>query len=434
MEGPLRRAFCFHGSAYLMAAAERVKRAYGHYSLGTGLLDAGRPDEALPHLRKARELDPQRPQIHNNLGIALQDAGRLDEAKRSFRAAIALDPRFADAYANLHSLLVAEDPGAAIGCLERAIACGRDNLELRFFLGVLLEHAGEPRGAELLQQVATGGPLDRARVDAWRYIHASAAGARMVATRAETFRIALEAARVNGLVLEFGVHFGASIRQIAALAGQAVHGFDSFQGLPEDWHHEPRGSYSTDGALPEVPPNVTLHAGWFAATLPGFLERHAGALRLGHVDCDLYSSTKSVLDALAERVRAGTVFVFDEYAGNEHWRDDEFRAFQEAVQLRGWCYEYLCYSLYTKQAAVRIASPRRDRRSINSTMMTPCRVRPPAGTSTKVPFADANALRSHERTPFGYAGRDTECRHGRCHSCPGDRISGWAATEDPGRR
>ena len=73
------------------------------------------------------------------------------------------------------------------------------------------------------------------------------------------------------------------------------------------------------------------------------------------VDCDLYSSTKTVLDALAERMVPGTVLVFDEYLGNERWRDDEFRAWQEAAAQRGWRYEYLCYSLYTKQAAVRLS-------------------------------------------------------------------------------
>jgi hypothetical protein len=99
---------------------------------------------------------------------------------------------------------------------------------------------------------------------------------------------------------------------------------------------------------------VALHVGWFSETLPPFLAAHAGVLRLAHVDCDLYSSTETVLEALGDRVVAGTVLVFDEYIGNEHWREDEFRAFQEAAARRGWRYEYLCYSLYTKQAAVRI--------------------------------------------------------------------------------
>ena len=155
-------------------------------------------------------------------------------------------------------------------------------------------------------------------------------------------------------MLEFGVRFGASIRQIAALARQDVHGFDSFQGLPEDWHRESRGSYTTGGVLPEVPENVFLHAGWFEDTLPRFLERHPGAVRFINIDCDLYSSTATVLELLADRIGPGTVIVFDEYLGYEHWREDEFRAFQEAVARRGWAYELLCFSFSTKQVAVRI--------------------------------------------------------------------------------
>jgi hypothetical protein len=43
-----------------------------------------------------------------------------------------------------------------------------------------------------------------------------------------------------------------------------------------------------------------------------------------------------------------------EYIGNQHWREDEYKAFQEAVERFGWKYEYLCFSFFTKQVALRI--------------------------------------------------------------------------------
>jgi hypothetical protein len=158
------------------------------------------------------------------------------------------------------------------------------------------------------------------------------------------------------LVLEFGVRFGNTIRQIAEVADQPVHGFDSFEGLPEVWHHEPKGSYTTKGLIPAVPKNVKLHVGWFEDTLPGFLNEFSGPVRFMNIDCDIYSSTRTVLEHLAQRVIPGTVMVFDEYIGNEHWREDEFKAFQEAVAKNGWKYEYLCFSIFTKQVAVRITA------------------------------------------------------------------------------
>jgi hypothetical protein len=59
----------------------------------------------------------------------------------------------------------------------------------------------------------------------------------------------------NGLILEFGVRHGTSIRQLASLTPQnPIYGFDSFEGLPEDWHQESKEVYSTRGKIPKVPP------------------------------------------------------------------------------------------------------------------------------------------------------------------------------------
>ena len=42
---------------------------------------------------------------------------------------------------------------------------------------------------------------------------------------------------------------------------------------------------------------------------------------------------------------------WDRYDG---WRDDEYKAFQEAVAYFGWRYEYVAWSLASKQVAVKI--------------------------------------------------------------------------------
>ena len=176
----------------------------------------------------------------------------------------------------------------------------------------------------------------------------------MIGSSIQALQIGLDAALNDGLVLEFGVRFGTSIRQMAAIAAQTVHGFDSFEGIPETWNREPKGAYSTKGFIPTVPQNTALYKGWFDETLPKFLEEHDSPVRFINIDCDIYSSTKTVLQLLATRITPGTVIVFDEYLGNETWREDEFKAFQEAVRKFGWKYEYLCFSFMTKQVVVRI--------------------------------------------------------------------------------
>lgn len=331
--------------------------AEAHYNLGCALTDWGKMDEAVASMRKALTLNPDFAQAHNNLGAALLEMGRLDEAVASVQTALKLNPEYAEAHFNLHCLLLERgDMEPSIRCLKRAIELRPDDTAFRFFLGMLLDYSGDAQAAaDHFDRISTAASLDRARLDAWRYIKsASNKLPPIIGSPIQAFRLGIDAAVDNGLVLEFGVRFGSSIRQIAALAGQEVHGFDSFEGLPEAWHHEPRGSYSTKGAMPSIPENVILHAGWFEDTLPGFLETHSAPVRFMNIDCDLYSSTKTVFDLLAERIIAGTVMVFDEYISHEHWRDDEFRAFQEAVVKYGWNYEYLCFSFNTKQVVVRV--------------------------------------------------------------------------------
>ncbi|KAJ8601640.1 hypothetical protein CTAYLR_008922 [Chrysophaeum taylorii] len=161
----------------------------------------------------------------------------------------------------------------------------------------------------------------------------------------------------DGLVLEFGVYYGRSLRMLRDLMPHAeLHGFDSFQGLPEPWDgREPAGSYSTGGEVPDDVPGARMHVGWFDRTLPPFLEAHRGPISLVHLDCDLYSSTATVLSAIGPRLDPGAVLVFDDFLAHPSWRNDQKRAFDEAAAAFGWTsYTVLAASLLTKQVVIRI--------------------------------------------------------------------------------
>lgn len=327
--------------------------------LGAITLNDARIEESIRWISQAIAIQPSNPEFHSNLGLALQFQGELETAKEHLRQAVSLAPDYANAWYNLHALLIDPDNmQPAIDCMQKVVALHPSDMDARLILGVLLDYTGNAEAAmQHFDMVERGPALFRARLDAWRYIQSAAEKLPPITgSNIQAFKIGLDAAISQGLVLEFGVRHGTSIRQIAELAKQTVHGFDSFEGLPEVWHHEPKGSYTTKGEIPTVPKSVQLHVGWFEDTLPKFLEEHEGPVRFINVDCDIYSSTKTVLDLLAPRVIPGSVIVFDEYIGNEHWREDEFKAFQEAVARYGWTYEYLCFSVFTKQVAVRIKS------------------------------------------------------------------------------
>ncbi len=286
----------------------------------------------------------------------MREGGQFNEARVAFEQAIDLMPDFADALCNLGLVRFRDDMNAASETLGRAIVADPGHALARFYFGVALEEAGRAdQAAAAFGALDDANPTDAARLDSWDFVKARrGANTILFADGFALLAHALQAAPKDGLVLEFGVRHGTSIGHLASLEKGPIHGFDSFQGLPESWGDEPAGVYSTGGRLPDVPVNVTLHAGLFEDTLAPFLDSHAGPVRLAHVDCDIYASTATVLTALAPRLVSGSVLVFDDYLINPTWRLDEHRALGEAAAEFGWRYDFIAFSVVGKQAAVRL--------------------------------------------------------------------------------
>lgn len=179
-----------------------------------------------------------------------------------------------------------------------------------------------------------------------------------VKTFAEPLEIlpyALSQVMNTGLYLEFGVYSGTTINYIAKVKKDSIiYGFDSFLGLPEDWRTGFEKGTFARADIPEVESNVTLIKGWFHETLPEFLTMSKEKCAFIHIDCDLYSSTKCVLNILKERIVKGTVLVFDEYFNYPGWKEGEFLAFQEFTRENHLEYEYIAYVDSLEQVAVRI--------------------------------------------------------------------------------
>lgn len=160
--------------------------------------------------------------------------------------------------------------------------------------------------------------------------------------------------RASGIYCEFGVYRGATINFIASNMASPVHGFDSFEGLPDDWRAGFRQGVFKLQSPPRVNSNVILHKGWFKDTIPVWLAKTAGPLAFLHIDCDLYSSTKTILDEVADRIVPGTVIQFDEYFNYPGWRGGEHKAFTEFCLAHKVSVEYLGYVGNDEQLAVRI--------------------------------------------------------------------------------
>ena len=171
----------------------------------------------------------------------------------------------------------------------------------------------------------------------------------------ETLRFALGEVEGAGLALEFGVASGTTLKMIAAALSEdfRVVGFDTFEGLPEVWRTGfPAGEFAQE-AIPEVP-EAELVAGLFEDTLPAFLAGCDDAVRFLHLDADLYSSTKTVLDLVGDRLQPGAVLVFDEFFNFPGWQHHEYLAWTEFVAQSGRSFEYLAYTGHNEQVVIRL--------------------------------------------------------------------------------
>jgi|GEM_PF-690255 len=195
-----------------------------------------------------------------------------------------------------------------------------------------------------------------ATIEAGRFVHEHLPHLEGKPNAFETLRFALNEVTLEGLYLEFGVFSGTTISFIAGEVARhkTVHGFDSFEGLPEQWGAAAKGTFDTRGQLPPVPENVVLHKGWFDQTIGPFLAENTGPVAFLHADADLYSSTRTILTQLAPRIVRGTIIVFDEYFNYPYWRDHEYRAFMEFIEAGNHDFEYIAYTDRGYSVAVRI--------------------------------------------------------------------------------
>ncbi|KAI1122263.1 hypothetical protein F5Y10DRAFT_287304 [Nemania abortiva] len=194
----------------------------------------------------------------------------------------------------------------------------------------------------------------KAALDSASYYEARMRSAPAFANKLDLLSYAIRLAKVDGLYLEFGVGAGETINHIAAQVDKdrPVFGFDSFTGLPHVWRTGFAKGFFAQSTLPIVPDHVILIQGDFNDTIPEFLEAQSESVAFVHIDCDLYSSTQSLLKQLGSRIREGTIIVFDEYFNFPGWQQDEFKAFQEFVEDRNLAYDYIGFVPSHQQAAV----------------------------------------------------------------------------------
>lgn len=154
--------------------------------------------------------------------------------------------------------------------------------------------------------------------------------------------------------LEFGVFEGNSLRHWAELnknPESRFYGFDSFEGLPEEWRRfdgkMAKAHFDVQGALPDIDDDrVSFVPGWFQESVEPFLESFTPQRQLVvHIDADLYSSALYVLTRFNALLVPGTIVVFDEFSSvlNEFAALDHYcSAYVREYDVLAHAWHYFC--------------------------------------------------------------------------------------------
>lgn len=158
----------------------------------------------------------------------------------------------------------------------------------------------------------------------------------------------------DDLWLEFGVGGGYSLNLTSIIRSKStndpIYGFDTFTGIPTDWIGTSfkKGHLTQNGKVPALESNTEIVRGPFEETLRSFIGEHIQAhersskrVSFVHIDSDMYSGTRFVLEALWPALREGAfVYINKAFVKNVDKQGpllaggDELRAFYDLMKTR----------------------------------------------------------------------------------------------------
>ncbi len=313
-------------------------------------------DKSILNYKKAIDLRDEYAHAHNNLGSQYMLKGDYNSANIAINKALEIDQNFLEATLNQTLLFILENKiEKANEVLNNRIQSGSKNNMIIFYYAIINAFNGNNEILEELLVKLEDNNLLSIWLSSWKFLFSKRSKSfSLIGNRKDNVDLALQETIENGLYLEFGVGQGSSINYISNSIKKDIHGFDSFEGLPEAWNHLPEKAFSSDGVPPTLNSNVIIHKGYFEETLPLFYNDYKDTISFLHIDCDLYKSTKIIFSYLKEMIVSGTIILFDEMISYDGFEDHEFKAFKEFIIETDKDFECLRMSYFTGQVIIRI--------------------------------------------------------------------------------
>ena len=318
------------------------------YNLGIIFKQFGLSQKAVGYFEKAIEINPNYAESYNGLGIIFQELGNnIKKAKSCFEKALKINPNYADTYWNLHSLVSNIDE--AIEILKKLIHIDNNHFNAKSMLACLEYFNGNHKNFNNLINLNNS---NDSYIRSFKWVFSLPKLPKLFFNKKDFFDGVTAISDKSKPFYEFGVWNGVSFKYLINTFGRGF-GFDTFTGIPEKWHDNPAGTYSSFGSIPQISGGEFI-VGKFEDTLPKFFSKKRSVASLINFDADLYSSTICALNNTKDIIDADTILVFDEFLMNDRWEEDEYKALEEFCNNFNFSYDVLAVSFYTKQIGVKL--------------------------------------------------------------------------------
>ena len=315
------------------------------YNLGVIFKQFGLSQKAVGYFEKAIEINPNYAAAYNGLGIIFKELGNnIKKAKSCFEKALKINPNYADIYWNLHSLVSNIDE--AIEILKKLIHIDNNHFNAKSMLACLEYFKGNHKNFNNLIN------SNDSYIRSFKWVFSLPKLPKLFFNKKDFFDGVTAISDKSRPFYEFGVWNGVSFKYLINTFGRGF-GFDTFTGIPEKWHENPAGTYSSFGSIPQISGGEFI-VGKFEDTLPKFFSKKRSVASLINFDADLYSSTICALNNAKDIIDEDTILVFDEFLMNDRWEEDEYKALEEFCNNFNFSYDVLAVSFYTKQIGVKL--------------------------------------------------------------------------------
>ncbi len=277
--------------------------AEAHYNLANIFRDEGNSRAAIKYFKEAIKINPNYSQPYNNLGSALLDKGHLNDsidvfrdllnigiaqlykgevenAVISFKRAIEINPNYANAYWNLYGISTTINEAQYwIECYLKA----DKNYEVALLTSAALKaYKGDKKDLERLKSSKF---KDHHYMRSFNWVFSLTETPKLLFNKWSLFKYAIKQSIKDRPFYEYGVFRGDSFRFLIETY-KIGYGFDTFTGLPEDWHDRERGSYSSEGDIPKID-GGHFAVGKFEHSLPKFFSQKRPLASIINFDADL---------------------------------------------------------------------------------------------------------------------------------------------------